>query len=149
MTHFERARMVYENEPCARSFYEDLLLHLNHGFVFSEPDAFIMGRPVDKDAPIEAIRNPEVTFSNANCWWIYLASGKGLTLFLRHEPMALPYFGFERSNKPRFHRRDQLIKHARANLWRDGVLQGWKPAESPTATKAHSAGNCVGIICQI
>jgi len=142
MSPFRQAQEAHENDESARSFYEDLLLHFEHGVVISEPEAFIMGRAVQRNAPIEEIFDPTATFKNPDSWWIYLAAGKGaLGIFLRHEPFPLPFFGWERNHKPRFYRREHIIKTICRKIKRDGF---GNMCNSITAQLMKIAGNGVG-----
>ena len=109
MTPFEQARQVYAHEPCARSFEQDLQLHYLHGFVFSTPKYFIMGRPVDKDAAPALIVNPAHTFDIrvCNCWHIYLMAG-GHAEAWDIMPWPLGWFSFERRNELRFYPAERI-----------------------------------------
>jgi hypothetical protein len=80
-----------------------------YGYVFSNPMAFVMGRPVDRNASYEDILNPSRTFENPDCWWVWLAAGK-IDTVLEAEPFPLPYYGWEIRNQPRFHTRERLLK---------------------------------------
>lgn len=97
----EEARAVYSREKCARTFDEDLALHMRNGYVFVTPDVFIMGRPVLKDAPYSLITNPEIVFEKPDCWLVYLGAGK-LDLFFKYMPYFLPWMAWERKNKLRY-----------------------------------------------
>ena len=111
MTPYEIAQSVYEQEDCARSMKEDLQLHVRHGFVFITPSAFLIGRPVRKDAPHGEILSPWVQFQDPDCWLVYLAAGEGsLQTFARLEPYPLPWFAWERDNRLRFYERSRLMR---------------------------------------
>jgi hypothetical protein len=109
MTPYDRARAVYASEPCARTFEEDLRLHLKFSYVYSTPDYFIMGRPVAMDSSYKDITDPLVQFSEPDAWWVYLASGD-LNSFFTIKPFDLPYVGWERGNKARFYRADRVSR---------------------------------------
>jgi len=109
MTPFDKARMVYEKEVCARTFDEDLRLHLKFGYVFSTPDFFLMGRPVSKDAEYHEITDPRLQFPDPDCWLVYLASGD-INKFWTICPYDLPYVGWERDNVLRIYRSDKVIR---------------------------------------
>ncbi|HYF36780.1 MAG TPA: hypothetical protein VD994_15905 [Prosthecobacter sp.] len=109
MTPFHAAQQVYQRELCARDFWTDLHLHLTHGYVFSTPTAFLMGRPVERMAPHHQITNPAHHFQSPDAWLVYLAAGDGIREFFRYEPFPLPYFGWERNNKLRFYERNKLL----------------------------------------
>lgn len=109
MNPFEKAQEVYRREPCARTFDEDLFLHLKHGFVFSTPEYFIMGRAVDRNADPVLIVNPRCTFGRdeANAWMIYLMAGdpsKAWSIM----PWPLGWFGFERRNDLRWYQAERI-----------------------------------------
>lgn len=110
MSPFHRAQLVYSEEICKRDFWTDLHLHMTGGYVFSTPDSFVMGRPVDKDASYEDVTNPAVEFENPNAWLVYLAAGNGLSTFLKFEPYQLKWIGWERDNKLRWYWRETLLR---------------------------------------
>ena len=143
MSAFLDAKKVYDLEPCARSFEVDLALHLEFGYVFSTPDAFIMGRPVDKHASYDQIIRPEIEFPSPNAWLIWLAAGAAaIRVFLDREPFPLPYMGWERDNKLRWYDRQQIIRHVtRTNSRRNPVLQGWFSTQTAQAAIASDAFN--------
>lgn len=126
MTPIQKAIAVYEQEPCVRSFYEDLALHFEHGYVISTPKAFVMGRPVDRYASEQCILDPSYSFQTQNAWLVWLAAGD-----LRHVlglmPFPLPWIGYERNNVLRFVRLERFYEHfALVHRKRDSLLQGWK-----------------------
>lgn len=103
MTPIEEAIVVYEKEYCARTFEHDLWLHLENGYVFSGPEFFIMGRPIQRWASYELISNPAIKFPNADCWLVWLAAGQGcLEKFFTLMPYPLPWIAWERKNHLRF-----------------------------------------------
>lgn len=105
MTPVWMAAAVYEAEPCARSFREDLEAHLQNGYVFSTPTAFVMGRPVDSGADPAQIVDPWHGFDLPQCdaWLVYLAAGN-IADVIRQEPFQLTFFMWERKNVlRRFH----------------------------------------------
>lgn len=141
MSPYELAREVYRHEASARTFEEDVALHFRFGYVFSTPDAFIMGRPIQHDAPHEEIILPWVTFPDPDCWLVWLAAGpKALEIFLRHEPFPCPYFAWERDNRLRFYTRSQLIRNvtrtSRNHSLSGQGVQGWHPKASKTSAPA-------------
>lgn len=118
---------VYLNEDCRNSFQDDLAAHLVGGYVFSTPDLFIMGRSINSSATYEEITDPCYRFEEGecDCWWVHAAAVRGsdnhlrqavnpstVAHFLRFEPYPLPLIGFERNNRPRFYKREILIRHA-------------------------------------
>jgi hypothetical protein len=108
MSPIEQAMAVYQKEACARTFDEDLHLHLEHGFVFSTPEFFIMGRPVKSTEEPKYIVNPVIYFTDdCDCWHIYLMAGdcsKAWDIM----PYPLPLFSFERRNELRFYPMERI-----------------------------------------
>ena len=110
MTPYELAQQVYKTEPCARSFEEDVALHMAWGVVISRPDFFIMGRPVCSEAPHTDIVNPHVRFeypAKVDCWHVYLAAGN-IARAWNYLPFPLPLMSFERKNELRFYSLERL-----------------------------------------
>lgn len=103
-TPYEKAREVYEREPCKRSFEEDMRLHMLGGFVFSRPDLFIMGRPVVSLAEAGRIVDPAYHFEwgLCDCWHVHLCAGNIVRAFALM-PWPLPLVSFERKNDLRFY----------------------------------------------
>ena len=104
---YDNAAKVYDREPCARTFEEDLDSHLRRGFVFSTPASFIMGRPVDRYANECLILDPDHSFYSWNSWLIFLASGD-LRQFFRNVPFSLEWVGWQRSNKLRWYKLEDI-----------------------------------------
>lgn len=101
---FQAALAVYESEPCKRSFWDDMTLHLMSGFVYSTPDFFVMGRPVLSTALPMFVVDPRVKYERhqADCWHVYLMAGdmrKAWDIL----PWEYPLISFERLNKLRFY----------------------------------------------
>jgi hypothetical protein len=95
-----QAAMVYQREPCARTFQEDLDIHLMTGYVYSTPEYFVMGRAVSSKAPESQIVDPRVPFPDdeCDCWMVYLAAGD-LTQLFKHDLVGYPYVCWEKRNK--------------------------------------------------
>jgi hypothetical protein len=104
MTPVELAAKAHLADNSPRSFREDLEAHLLHGYVFSTPEYFAMGRPVRSSASPADMVNPWVNWPRETCdaWLVYLAAGdmqKALTCV----PYPLPWIAFERGNALRLH----------------------------------------------
>ena len=123
---YEIAKCVYENEPCARTFMEDLQLHLAHGYVFNTPRLFLMGRPVSRDGDTCDIVCPVVCYSVPDCWMVYLAAGD-ISEFFKFEPFELQWFCWERNNKLRFYRRERLIWLLKQQSLKREALEDHRP----------------------
>jgi hypothetical protein len=100
VTPRERIAELYLRYPQTRTFEEDIRLHRVTGYVLDHPDIFLMGRPVRREAPMEAIICPHVSFSRsqADSWFIWAMSGK-LSLVWETAPYELPYVGWIRRNR--------------------------------------------------
>lgn len=110
MKAIQTAASIYKTEPCARSFREDLEAHLLHGFVYSESDAFVMGRYVNRAWDEEDIKNP---WSNPpgelDCLMVYLAAGDVGKIFT-YPHIQCKWIAFERKNVLKFYCYD-TIRH--------------------------------------
>jgi hypothetical protein len=95
---------VYEREPCARTFREDVEAHLLNGYVFSTPEYFVLARPVDSSAPDALVVNPWHAFPAECCdaWLLYLVAGR-MDAAWRLFPYHLPKIGVERKNVLRYY----------------------------------------------
>ena len=104
MSPYEQAMEVYAREPSVRTFDLDLQLHHRHGFVFSTPEFFIMGRAVVKSAEPRRIVDPTHLWPKAecDCWHIYLMAGDHRAAW-SIMPWPLPWFSFERKNELRLY----------------------------------------------
>lgn len=102
MTPFDKAASIYESESCANTFEHDLLAHHQHGYVFSTPESFIMGRPVMRSAsPVELF---DITFKFPRAVhdaWLVWAYAGDIAHALRFLPYRLPWVIFQRKNELR------------------------------------------------
>lgn len=99
MTPFEQAASIWESEPCANTFEHDLLAHMQHGYVFSTPESFIMGRPVMRSASPVELFDIEFKFPRSvhDAWFVWTFSGD-IAHALRFLPYRLPWVIFQRKN---------------------------------------------------
>lgn len=109
MTPWDKAIAIYDNEPCFRTFDEDLRLHLRNGFVFSTPDFFIMGRPVDSNYPEHCVTDPAYKFASiyADCWHVHVMAGN-MSKAWGILPWPLPFISFQRKNELRVYGLDRV-----------------------------------------
>lgn len=129
MTPIDRVRMLYTaNSP--RTFEEDVAAHLNHGYLFSTPEYFLMARPVYSEATQEQMNNVWQTFHPTlwDTWYIYafaVRDDSGLAglvkKLLRHMPFFLPLLAWERSGQPLefFSTRKLYYKYAKLHFVED------------------------------
>jgi hypothetical protein len=129
MTPIQKCKLLYTPQS-PRTFEEDMLAHLTHGYFFSTPEYLMMARPVCSQAPQEAINDVWCAFrpSTWDAWYIYafaLADDMGLQglvkKLLRHMPYYLPLVAWERSGHPlTFFSTEKLIqKYAKLSLVQD------------------------------
>lgn len=110
MTPVEQAAAVYLSEPCARTFREDLELHLLNGVVYSTPTAFIMARYVARDWPALSVVDPDQTDATCtpkDCLHVYLAAGD-LTEFFTFPHKPCKWVSFERENALKFYSYERI-----------------------------------------
>ena len=98
------ARRVYAKEVCARSFEDDLYLHLNNprAIVYKDSRSLVLARPIDSLDRYDEITDPSYNAQAPDAWWVYLLVGDFRRLF-DLVPHDLPLFGWERNNVPRFY----------------------------------------------
>ena len=129
MTPFEQAREVYRREPCARTFEEDLILHLRFGYVVSTPEVFLMFRPVSSWWLEEWMVNPDIanmaTPKSRDCWHVYLAAGDP-SLFHQYFPYPLEWVSGERNNRLRCYRFRKIA---------DSINARWKTSMDHTTNR--------------
>ena len=75
-----------------RALQDDIVYHLQNGYVFATPECFIMGRQL------------------ANGWFVHAAVGVGyLETFFNFIPYDLEYIGWEKHDMPvRWHKTETL-----------------------------------------
>jgi hypothetical protein len=138
---FIRALAVHlETGATQAALDREIGLHLVHGFVFSTPLGFVMGRPVRHDAPEEEIMDIAVSHPAADCWLIWLAAGD-LSELVRHFPYWLPLVAFHRGDtlrsgkQPlRFYNFERLVELA-GRVISDRVISDQKEKISAAKTE--------------
>ena len=98
MSPFETAADLYRRHPQALPLEGYLMWHLRHGFVYSTPDYFIMGRPVHLCAyPRSLITEHLHIFDQDICdaWYIHLMAGD-MSKAWGILPYPLPWLCWER-----------------------------------------------------
>ncbi len=101
MTPYERIARRYDEDEPPGAFDCLVEWHLMHGFVFSRPDYFVMGRPVCSDASAELICEPTFHFASArcDCWYIHAMAGN-LSNVWAVLPWELPWIAWQRHHDP-------------------------------------------------
>lgn len=118
MTPAQQIAEQYRRFPQPRPFLVDVAAHLETGFVFSTPDHFIMGRPVDRFAGHDKIADPYHQFGKdeANTWFVYAFAGSSVN-FLTYIPFPLRWVTWSRRNKPlRFYALDKINETIRRHF---------------------------------
>lgn len=112
MTAYDQARAVYDREPCARSFEEDLWFHLQHGYVYSSPTCFGMAREVNHDWPASRLLAPWETQPGGDCWMVWLLAGDAQEAVAKL-PHSKPFLAFERTNVARVVKAERFFRRLR------------------------------------
>lgn len=103
---------VYGKEACSRTFNEDISWFLEHGFVFSRPDFFVMGKPIIRGADSSQVTGLyKFPSSDCDCWHIYLMAGNIAPMF-SIMPWPLPWVSFERGNELRYYQTESIHRLA-------------------------------------
>ena len=90
MSPVEEARLTYD-ENSDRTFVEDLAFYMEHGYVYSGQDFFIMARPINKRDD-RFVLDYRFFFRKPNAWFVYLAAGKDcLKRFIDVAPFCLEW----------------------------------------------------------
>ena len=100
MSPIQLIRDKYRDHPQEESFDYYLNWHLDHGFVYSTPDYFIMGRPhqrMQEEKDNQQLIDSFHVFSldEADCWYVHAMAGN-MALAWRILPQELPWMGWER-----------------------------------------------------
>lgn len=100
VTPIERIREEYSLHPREQPFEYYLNWHLQHGFVFSTPDYFIMGRAIfraNTEAETLDLINSLVFVEeiDAEAWYVHAMAGD-MSKAWEILPWPLPYIAFER-----------------------------------------------------
>jgi hypothetical protein len=92
MTPFDQAAQLYERFSCTATFAEHLEWYLQHGYVFSTPQLFLMGRPVE----LSSFHHEKLLQhdpAHCDCWYVHLFAGD---LSSWTWPYPLPYLAWHR-----------------------------------------------------
>lgn len=141
MTPVEKIAALYEQH--GGSFREVLEAHLLHGYVYSTPDCFLIGRAVNSAAPLDEILDPWRTWEREqqDAWWVYAMAGD-IRRAMKFTPYELPKIGFERRGVTRYYSSKCLAerlsgKPAPSNL-AHGIIQATLSSSPPSWAKAVS-----------
>ena len=117
MSYYQSLAALYAEKGSGWSFEETVSWYRLHGFVFDEPELFLMGRPVIKEAGEDAICSPTIFDSQmANCWYVHAFQGD-IAKVWHYVPWQLPWICFDRRlceskyKGLRFHYADVLRKY--------------------------------------
>lgn len=99
-------------------WYEDH--HKAHGFVFSTPAYYVMGRPVRKFAPVEQILDVTHIFDFETCdtWFVFQLTGR-VEQAWKCLPWELPWMCWVRQDDPA----QELVFHETRRLMRLSGVQ--------------------------
>lgn len=97
MSPYARMAQKYADNPQERPFSYYVVWHMMHGFCFSTPEFFIMGRLATKrfieENPIQFLWNAKP--NDPDTWYVHAASGD-LSKAWSILPYPLPWLAFER-----------------------------------------------------
>lgn len=93
MTPYEQIKVKYEAAPHDRPWGWWLEWHAVHGFIFSTPDYFVMGRPIQTSFDFHDLAL--AAREQANAWYIFAFSGD-LSQVWSILPFPLGWIAFER-----------------------------------------------------
>ena len=138
MTPAEQAAALYEREPCARSFREDLEAHLVNGWVYASPTAFLMARPIPSGVTVAERCNPwnSWPFEDCDCVHLYACAGDMAEIWRQFPPEwegRIKSVAFERRNIPR------LVDVPKFRRLCE-TLKTWTPT-TPAIEPPESSGN--------
>lgn len=122
MTPFEEMAQWYANHPTEQSFAWYVDWHLKHGFVFSTPEFFVLGRPVLRAAGEARICEPTHLFNpdDCDCWYLHaLAGDMGKVWGIM--PWPLGWIAFERTRDGK--RELQVLPTERLRFFSENPLQ--------------------------
>lgn len=110
LTPYQRAQAVYQCEPCARPFEEDMEWHLRLGYVITTPTLFMLARRVSSEWDESRLLAPWYVHPNGDALWVWLLAGDMVeALTAVPWPDQIKRIGFERGNAPRWHDRENLV----------------------------------------
>lgn len=117
--HVSDAMAIYEREPCLRSFWDDLFIHIMSGFVLKTDKIFIMARPVNSKAPRGLIVDPIFPFvqDEWDCWHMHVVAGD-ITHCWDYFPYRLKYVSWELKNQFRIYEHERIINLIKQNAER-------------------------------
>lgn len=104
MTPAEKILALYEGDHVKLA--ADVLRFMQHGYVISTPDFFLMGRPTRKASPL-------AVHKDGNDTWLVWAAAGDLRKIIAAMPCPLPWLAWSRRGKRlRFWRIESTLRHA-------------------------------------
>jgi hypothetical protein len=111
MKPIQQLRELYQKNPQTGGMLNHFMAHLETGYIFSNPEFFVMGRAIKRDAPWCDITNPWHSFprEEQDTWFIFAFAGRTSQNLLTYFPYPLTWVAWSRRNKPlRFHPFERL-----------------------------------------
>lgn len=98
---YDSLEALYLKTGAEEPFANYVLHHARHGFVYATPDFFVMGRPVNRKAAPELIRDATHAFPREECdaWFIHAAAGN-MPKMWSITPWPLGWIGWTRLHDP-------------------------------------------------
>lgn len=118
MTITDQVRRLYRDNGRGGSFPDDLQEHIARGYVFSTPEALLMGFRCRSDDVMQAIHDrarfvPSQADDEGDTWFVWLAVGN-LAGVLRYVPYPAKFVAFSRKNVVKLYRFKELTRLANA-----------------------------------
>lgn len=121
MSPYQAIFEAYRKHRPDINFSDEMSFYLTHGFVFSTPSYFAMGKPINRllseQVGFATLRAPEG--SKPDCWYICAASGK-IGRIWSILPYPLPWVAWTRVHDPenelQFHSLEALRRHCPADF---------------------------------
>lgn len=112
MNPFEKAQKCYVPNAPYTTFPQDLVVHLQYGYVINTPRLFLMGRPILKEAAYPLQTDPLHEFKSYDTWLVWLCAGS-VGAAIGAMPFYLPWIAFSRRNvrKLNFYLTDDFKRH--------------------------------------
>ncbi len=112
---YDTAERVWVAQRSPLEFSDVVRCHLRSGVVWAGPRSFALARAVSTEWSVASLLDPQLVAGlGANAWWLYLLAGDWQDA-VGHLPAYLPWIGWERHGRARWHRTDVIVRKAMEN----------------------------------
>jgi hypothetical protein len=109
MTPYDRADIRHLEFGSEWTFAEVIEAHAVSGHVHITPDVFVMARQVHSEWDPDSFSDPYATFSNGNCWHVWLLAGD-FRAAMAFMPYPLPFISYHRRGRLRILTLDDALR---------------------------------------